>query len=498
MNSLYSARPDRNVCKPSRLAGNAADFMRSQRMKFTRRVLQTGCLASVLLAVYCGQQSESASTRIPTNLSKDYVPVKCLNGEAIREDRLKENAEVAAISDPYNPHHIIVAWVGGQGIISRVSLDGGRGWSPALPLPLTACLNEKQRTFKGGADESIAIGQDKTVYVSALVSYREIDRQALLVDTSNDGGLTWQNPVVVPSDSPLISDLDNTAIVADPEIPGRAYVVTELIRDESTSAIGFSRTTDGGRSWSPIRELMKPTKGRRFPGPQLLFEGRSKRIYAFSKLQDLGKSRIAGIYSDDEGVSWSDPIRIAECNGVRSETKLGSANIQFEPAQDMLHVVEDQGSGRIYLVFNDARTSNGSYLGIFLVSSPDRGRSWMQPITIGAPNLGHAFQPAVAVNSKHEIGVSYYDTRGASPEKPGKTLPFAVWLTIIGSRGTTSESRVDQFNYLGLERRGLLDYQALIAIDGRFHGLYTKTNLEPDEVGPLGAGKNVTDIFFSN
>ena len=92
--------------------------------------------------------------------------------------------------------------------------------------------------------------------------------------------------------------------------------------------------------------------------------------------------------------------------------------------------------------------------------------------------------------------MSYYDTRSVFPEQPGKTLPITVWLTIVGSDAKTSELRLDQFNYLGLERRGLLDYQALIVIDGRFHAAYTKTNLKADEVAPIGAAENVTDIFF--
>ena len=463
------------------------------------RAVVSACLTALPFTPYFGDEAltDREAMIVPINLSKDYVPVKCVNGETIREDRLKKNAEVAAISDPYNPNHVIVAWVGGQGIITRVSADQGRNWSAARPLPLTACLNQKQQAFKGGADEWIAVGQDKTVYVSALVGYRERDRQALLVDTSTDGGLTWRDPVVIANDPKVDSELDNTAIVADPEIPGWAYVVTESIHDELTSTVGFSRTTDGGKTWSSIRELTKPNRGRRFPGPQLLFEGRSKRIYVFSKMQDSGKSWIARIYSEDRGLSWSEPARIAECTGEPSEMKLGSANIEFESAQDMLHVAEDQKLGRIYLVFNDRSAANYGHLGVFLLSSPDRGRSWTRSVAIGAPGAGHAFQPAVAVNSNHEVGVSYYDPRSTFSERLGKTLPISVWLAILGDRDKPSESRVDQFNYLGLERRGLLDYQALITIDDRFHAVYTKTNLEPDQAGPSGPEKNITDVFFA-
>ena len=352
--------------------------MRSRWKTLLSRTLLAAGLTGMPLAVYCGRGSgtEVGYTNLPVNLSKDYTPVRCRNEETIREDRVKKNAEVAAISDPYNSHHVIAAWVGGQGIISSVSFDAGQRWNKPRPLPLTACLNKELEDFKGGADEWITIGPDKTVYVSALVGYRRMDRQALLVDASKDGGLTWQDPVVIPSDLKLNSDIDNTSIAADTEVPGLVYVATESIHDETTSSIGFSRTVDGGKTWSPIREVVKLTRGQRFPGPQLLFESRSKRLYTFSKVQESGKSWIVRIYSDDRGISWSDPARIAECISLQSEPQLGAAKIAFEPAQDILHVVEDEKSGRIYLVFADARATNGRHLGISLVLSPDQGRSW--------------------------------------------------------------------------------------------------------------------------
>jgi hypothetical protein len=463
-----------------------------------RRIVLTNCLVLFICSVQSGRQLLTAGggDGLTVNLSADYLPVKCQNGEMIRENRLSRNAEVSAMSDPYDTHHVIAAWVGGQGIITVTSFDGGQSWNVPRPLPLTACLNAKFSEFKGGADEWIAIGVDRTVYISALVGYRTIDRQALVVGTSKDGGVTWEDPVVVVNDRKMNTDIDNTSIVADSKIPGYAYVATESIHDGSTSSVGFSRTTDGGRTWSPIREITTVDQGRRFPSPQLLIEGRSNRLYAFSKVQKSGQNWIAGVHSDDRGVSWSGPERIANCVPPRSETKLGAASIAFESAQDMLKVAEDQRSGTIYIAFSDARVTNGGYLGVSLVSSSNRGQTWNEPVSVNTSSGGHAFQPAVAVNFEGEVGVSYYDTRGGFPEQPGKTLPIGLWLQIIRRGKHVTELRLDQFNYAGLERRALLDYQALVAIEGRFHAVYTKSNLRPDQTPTPGLNGNVTDIYF--
>jgi len=46
-----------------------------------------------------------------------------------------------------------------------------------------------------------------------------------------------------------------------------------------------------------------------------------------------------------------------------------------------------------------------------------------------------------------------------------------------------------------LERRGLLDDQALIVTDGRFHLVYTKTNVKADQARPIGGAEDLADIF---
>src|ERR1700730_16902014 len=101
-------------------------------------------------------QRQSLASNRPTkslNLSGNYVPVKCINGEPIREDRIKHNAEVDAASDPQDSKHIVAVWGNNaQGLLVSVSFNGGRGWSPPRPLHLNSCLNQKLSEYKGAAD----------------------------------------------------------------------------------------------------------------------------------------------------------------------------------------------------------------------------------------------------------------------------------------------------------------------------------------------------------
>lgn len=429
------------------------------------------------------------------NLSKGYVAIKCQDGEKIREDRLRENAEVQAVSDPHDSKHIVVAWVGGQSIVVSTSLTGGKSWSRAQPLRLNACLNPNLLDYKAGADPGVGFGPGRTVYVSGLVGHRSIDRQAVIVDTSRDGGLTWDDPVVLHSEPNGNPEFDNTSLVVDPENPGFAYVATEFITDDSTSGIGFSKTTDYGRTWSDIRPITPLVKGRRF-SPVLALVPGTRALYGFAYVREPGRTWIAFIYSDDHGSTWSEPREVTYVVPPRGETKLGASGIPFESAQDILHVAVAPKSGVLHIVFADARSTDGNRLAISMVSSSDGGKTWKGPVQVSSPSEGHAFQPALAVKSSGEVGVLYYDTRSKFPELPGKTLPISIWLRVFHSGGSTKEVLLDQFNYVGLGRRSLLDYQSLLVSGDKFHGVYTKSDLRPDQTATSEAEGKITDIYF--
>jgi hypothetical protein len=176
-------------------------------------------------------------------------------------------------------------------------------------------------------------------------------------------------------------------------------------------------------------------------------------------------------------------------------TKLGSAGIPFESAQDMLRVAVDPKSGVLYILFADARSTDSNRLAISMISSADGGKIWKEPVQVSSPSEGHAFQPAIAINSYGEVGVLYYDTRSKFPEKPGETLPIAIWLRVFASGGSSKETLLDEFNYADLGRRGLLDYQSLL-VSGGFHGAYTKSNLRPDQAATTEIDGHTTDIYF--
>jgi Neuraminidase (sialidase) len=79
-----------------------------------------------------------------------------------------------------------------------------------------------------------------------------------VVSRSGDGGLSWSLPATVQFKPGVYSD--KSAVTADPFRAGRAYDVWDARTgsDVATGAAWFSRSSDGGRTWSPPRLLYDP------------------------------------------------------------------------------------------------------------------------------------------------------------------------------------------------------------------------------------------------
>src|SRR5207237_6258703 len=102
-------------------------------------------------------------------------------------------------------------------------------------------------------DPWVSIGQDGTVYVSALVSRAASSAgttRDIVVSISRDHGATWEAPVVLQSLTAPPAQPDKDAILADPRRPGAAYAVCveyPVAGNSQTSLdpVGVGRADDG-------------------------------------------------------------------------------------------------------------------------------------------------------------------------------------------------------------------------------------------------------------
>lgn len=129
----------------------------------------------------------------------------------------------------------------------------------------------------------------------------------------------------------------------------------------------YRRSMDGGFSWeAPIRLKITETGSSR---PHISVDQNGDIFVTW----DEGWDRLTGVgvpqygvfmYSQDLGVTWSQPMEIAYPDNSNSQM-----------------VVESNGQGGIMLVW---RTISPNYPGVYYIWSNDYGQTWTQPATLAS------------------------------------------------------------------------------------------------------------------
>lgn len=307
------------------------------------------------------------------------------------------------------------------------SFDGGCTWTDGGVLPGFANRHDV-------SDVTFAFGAQNTVYVAVL--YTGPGRTSgIAVSTSTNGGKTFGAPVTVYentageffSDKPWIA-VDRT----DGPYHGAVYVVwsydaERLCRTACTGDLAFARSTDGGKTFSQVRLIEgqaafctnpgdnRPLDSTRCDGalgatPVVEPDGTIVVVFDYT---DLGSgsipTRLLAISSRDGGVTWSNPVLIAQVHDVL---------FQFRPEKyrnfELPAFTGDPRTGQLYLAWEDQRNGDPD---ILLATSRDAGQNWSAPIRVNddplvaQPYHAYQFQPQIAVAPDGVVSVSFFDTR---------------------------------------------------------------------------------------
>src|SRR5215469_17040018 len=175
---------------------------------------------------------------------------------------------------------------GAHGLVAGFSFDGGATWGETT-LPFSSCApNAILDPFTGApydraSDPWVSIGPDGTAYAVGLLATNNTlsgnNDTGVAAVTSSDGGKIWGNARLIKSDqgtSPIFEVTqffnDKESVTADPIHAGTAYVVWDRTVSPSASPDAdlrahafrgpawFSKTIDGGRTWSTARPIFDP------------------------------------------------------------------------------------------------------------------------------------------------------------------------------------------------------------------------------------------------
>lgn len=468
--------------------------------------------ASPRCAAQVAQQTAAGSTNYPDAEVEPYVA-----------------------ADPANPSHLVASFQqdrwndgGANGLTNVVSQDGGRTWTLAATQPaFSICEGATPGSagyFNRSTDPWISFSSDGRIAYSISDSFNANGpgyggASAIIISRSTDGGVNWQAPVTAISTASTNALNDKESVTADSLSPHAAYAVWDRLVSPSLNAnpsafnhvfayrgpAFFSKTTDGGQTWSPGRIIFDPGEYDQTIGNQIVVPaaGPAKGVLidGFDLITNNGgkgknqrsTDSVAVIRSTDGGVSWSAPIIVAR-------EQVGHVSIAGFPVRssDSLPEFAVGPEGNVYAVWQDSRFSPTGASKIAFSMSSDGGLTWTTPIRADqSVGDGAAFVPQVHASSDGTVGLNYYDLEPATNANPGLTNASiahchsgcsdpASWAT----NGETQLSTTGPFDYATAPDAGgyfLGDYQGLTSSGTQFDPFFMMSK-------PI-ATKGATDPF---
>jgi hypothetical protein len=345
---------------------------------------------------------------------------------------------------------------GSRGNAGAISFDGGTTWDQTVFPGVTECTGGP---FQRASDPWLSFSPNGDLHVMHLVlnitppagrpggfGANGMVVQKVTAAELADGDIDaseWSAPIPLAIDTQ--GDLhDKNSLTADPHDSNFVYAVWDFLDIPTGQAINpdrvpglgfkgaalFSRTTDGGQTWSEPTVLYNPGGNNQTIGNQIVVDDNGVLYDFFNEILNFRNDdgfpqfdlNLSMKYSLDRGQTWlphGPPIRIDDQTGRGVTIPAGddNAGAPARTSEILPDVTVDPGNGNLYLTWQDARTSGGAYDSTLFSMSTDGGQTWTPAIKVNqTPDVGpvgnrQAFTPSVHVADDGTVGVSYYDFR---------------------------------------------------------------------------------------
>jgi hypothetical protein len=288
--------------------------------------------------------------------------------------------------DPNDPNNVVAvvqqgrfpSGGGAAGISFSASLDGGRHWRDGTLPGLTLGAGGE---FDRATDPAVAFGPDGSVYANTLPFDTSDCRNGIAVNRSDDGGLTWNQPVLVQDDPSCSVFNDKNWIAVDtyaasPHL-GRIYVAWFR-----SGPIVLRYSDDRGATWSSLRTVAGSGNGAI---PMVQPNGDLTVVYQTGS--------IISRTSHDGGNTFDAAVNINSFQGSEPPDMRTGA---------LPTAAVDPATGVLYAGWQDTRFRMRGLNDIVLSRSTDGGQTWSSLVRVNpdpvTSKLDH-FTPDVAASN---------------------------------------------------------------------------------------------------
>jgi hypothetical protein len=374
---------------------------------------------------------------------------------------LNSEVEPSLAVDPTNANHLVAAWqqdrwsnTGARSLVVAVSFNGGNTWTNPIVVPGISLVSGG--VTQRNSDPWLSIGTNGVVYLSGNPFDITDGFETMSVSRSFDGGLTWQAPTALITDTSLNVIDDKEMVISDPTNSQYVYATWDRLvfpngtnnsRQQNGQALfsqggsgptWFARSTDGGNTYEPARIIFDPGNEAQTIGNRIVVEPNGdlidvvNLIYYHRNNNGIVGNNVAFMRSTDHGLTWSAPTIVSPLESIadidpNTGQSLRTGNILPE-------VAVDRNNGNLYVVWEDARFSGGTHNDIAFSMSTNEGASWSAPIKINQTPTNipladqQAFTTNIAVGGDGTIAVTYYDIRNNTG---GPRLLTDFWINHV-------------------------------------------------------------------
>ncbi|GAA3439805.1 exo-alpha-sialidase [Kutzneria kofuensis] len=454
-----------------------------------KKYLVTAVVAVLALAPTAHADTTSTATLIS---GPSPFPAGCDHKDPVGTNYPNAEVQPDIAVDPRNPAHMVGTWqtdrwsgVGGQGLVTKATFDGGRTWTQATPA-VSTCSGGG---FARATDTQVSIAPNGMVYLISLSMNTTTPQgdHALLVVKSGDGGRTWGAPTTITREgtgdtSNIWNDLP-TVYATGKDV----YVAWDRINlTDGTAPIYLAHSGDGGTTWGAPRKVVGFGDGNGNGASSIRLATAQGNLVAFFSYYQLKPDGTydqswQAIRSADRGETWSAPTVVAPIKSVGTTLPGGKG---VRDGRDIVGQLAAGPHGELRAVWQGSQFA-GDHDGSVLATSTDGGATWSAPVPVGS-SPAQQFMPAVAVNSDGVVGVTYYqlDSTGTSywQTTSGDGITWHATKLAGPFDITTAPVVSDGRYYVG-------DYHGMAAAGTCFVSVFAKTN--------SGQPDNRTDVFLT-